>query len=82
MAIGTLITLQHVIVLLHQAIPDMKAPTVDQTSTHVSSINITTNDRTMPSPQLMPRIKKINDIYQPSHYIYIYTYIVLVQITS
>ena len=34
MAIGTLITLQHVIVLLHQAIPDMKAPTGDQTYTH------------------------------------------------
>ena len=96
MAIGTLITLQHVIVLLHQAIPDMKTPIGDQTSTHrvtmialiqilailintvcgrlmitqtiaitlngimtVSSINIITKDRTMPSLQLMPQSKKI-----------------------
>ena len=34
MAIGTLITLQDVIVLLYQAIPELKAPTGDLTSTH------------------------------------------------
>ena len=31
----------------------------------------------MPSPQLMSQSKKINDIYQLSDYLYIYTYIVL-----